>query len=885
MTTGPEHTRLPALVLWLLNRFCSSEHYEEFRGDLEEIHELRLQSGSGSGARLLIGLDAISMLRVRFRRQRESPHTLFPIGMFRNYLLVALRSLKRHVAFASINIIGLSVSMAVCLILILFIRQNATQDEFHENADRLVRVYSDFKASFNRDNALYGTSPAALSELMAQEIPGVVASANIRDGFRGTLEYEGVGLPLNGIYATPSFFDLFSFKLKSGDPATALISPGSLILTPTEVQKFFGEEDPMGKVMSISGGREYTVTGVLDRDDYDTIIPLSAIASYSTLQAEENTQDMLETWFQSIYRSYTFVHLSENASIDDIQERVRALIPVYFAEQNDNKLHDLIVQPMSDISLGKAMGNEIGVSIPGAAAWFLASLALMVLLTACFNYVGLTVSRSLKRSREVGVRKVFGASRSHITTQFIFETIVVSSLSVLLAVFLMQWLEPAFNSMSFVSQTGITLSIDYFKDGGLYLVLVMFVLSVALIAGFYPALFLSRFQPADAVKGVSDMSGRGGSRLRKSLVVIQFSVSLIFLIVTVSMVRQAKHMESADYGFAQKNIVNVRMFDVPFTRFKDQVSRSANIEMVSGISIIPAMGSRSDLWFSMPGMTEEEATKGYQFSVDENFVENLELVLLAGTNLTPAMEFDTARKALVNETALRVLGLGGPAESVGETFIAGDSTRVEIAGVIKDFRSDALTNAIPANMFAYRADRLAWANVKIVPGRLDEGIEDIRAAWTAMGHSRNVNLAVFETQLKESFTMLMVQDMYRLIGFIAMLAVLIACLGLLGIASFNVERRTKEISIRKVLGADVQSVVKLLSREFIILIGISTLVSVPIAWFIANAWLQEFEYRIDLGVGTIAFGLLAVLVIAFSAIGSQTIKAALANPVDNLHDD
>ena len=885
MNSVQDHSNLPSFLLWLLSVFCSEEYYEEFRGDLEEIHDLRTRDRTGPGANFLIWIDTFSMLRIRFRRSRSTSLIFFPIGMFRNYLMVALRSLKRHAAFASINIFGLSVSMAVCLVLILFIRQNGTQDEFHEHADSIVRVYSDFKSASNRDNNLYGTSPATLASIMEQEIPGIEATTKVRSGLRGTLVYDGTGLPLDGLYAEPSFFDLFSFELKSGDPATALINPGSLVLTPSQVLKFFGDEDPMGKVMNVSGGREFTITGVLASDDYHTILPLSAIASYSTLEADEDTQIMLDTWTRSIYRSFTFALLSENASVDDIQSRVRELIPVHFAEQDNNKLHDLIVQPLTSINLGVPMGNEIGVALPAIAAWFLASLALMVLLTACFNYVGLTVSRSLKRSREVGVRKVFGASRAHISTQFVFETLVVSVVSVVLAVALLQWLEPAFNSMSFVSMTGIYLSIDYLQDGGLYLVLVVFAVFVALIAGFYPAMFLSRFQPADAVKGVTDSSGRGGSRLRKSLVVIQFSISLIFLIVTVSMMRQANHMQTADYGFAQKNIVNVRMFDVPYARFRDRVSMSSNIEMVSGISIIPAMGSRSDVWLSTPGMTDDEAIKGYQFSVDENFVENLELELLAGTNLTPEMEFDVARKALVNETTLRVLGLGAPMDAVGSTFIAGDSTVVEIAGVLKDFRADALTEKISANVFAYRAENFAWANVRVVPGRLEEAQEDIREAWSAMGHSRNVDQAVFETQLKNSFANLGVQDMYRLIGFIAMLAVLISCLGLLGIASFNVERRTREISIRKVLGADVRTVVGLLSKEFLILIGLATLVSVPVAWYLASSWLQMFEYRISLGPGTIAIGLFAVLSIAFTAIGSQTIRAALANPVDNLHDD
>ncbi|MFT5517338.1 MAG: putative ABC transport system permease protein, partial [Rhodothermales bacterium] len=562
-----------------------------------------------------------------------------------------------------------------------------------------------------------------------------------------------------------------------------------------------------------------------------------------------------------------------------------ALIPVHFAARDDNRLVNLVVQRVPDMSLGVSMGNELGAMLPGAAAWFLGALALMILLTACFNYVGLTVSRAMKRSREVGVRKVFGAARSHITVQFIIEAVAISSLSVLVAVGLLRWMVPSFNSMSFVSQTGMTLLVDYGSDLGLYGVILIFTLTVGLIAGLYPALFLSRFQPADAVKGMTDRSGKGGSALRKSLVVIQFSLSLIFVIVTLTMSRQANFMQQADYGFAQSNIINVRLFDVPFERFRDGLASSSSVERVSGISNIPALGSRSDRWVSNAGMAIEDRVKAYQYAIDENLVETLELDLIAGTNLTPEMDFTTSRRVLVNEKLLQRLNLGAAADAVGESFIMGDSTVLSIAGVLRDFNTDPLTSAISPNLFVYDTASISWANVRLVPGRLEDGVEDIKAAWTAMGHPRQVDYAVFEAQLKDNFVNLLVRDMYRLIGFIAMLTVIIACLGLLGIASFNVERRTREISIRKVLGAEVSGLVRMLSREFLILIGIAAVVSIPIAWVASTFFLQAFEYRVNMGVGTVALGLFAILAVTLSIIGSQTVKAALSNPVDNLHEN
>ena len=876
------HTPIPRLLIWLVERFCHEAVVEEFRGDLEELHDIRAERPL---AGLRIWFDGLSLLRFHFRRRRRRSSFFLSPSMLRNYFLVAIRSLKRHAAFASINIVGLSFSMAVALILILFIRQADHRDEFHENSDRIVRVYSDFKASFNRSNALYGTSPASLAGLMESDVPGVERVARVRDGFRGTLQYGDTGLPLRGLYADPGFFELFSFNLARGDEATALSEPGSIVLTPAEAEKFFGSADPMGQTMSVIGDREYTVTGLLDRDDYPTIFPLTAIASYASLESDPESADVLGVWHASIYRSYTFALLAEGTKLDDVQRRVRDLMPTHFGPFENNQLHDLIVQPLEDISLGVLVGNELGANLPGAAAWFLLSLAGIILFTACFNYVGLTVSRSLKRSREVGVRKVFGAVRSHISSQFLFETVVVSTLSVFLALLLLQWMVPAFNSLSFVSQTGIDLNIDWAGDLGLYGVFALFTLAVAMIAGFYPALFLSRFSPAVAVKGLAGISGGSGSRLRKGLVVVQFAISLIFLVISVVMVRQASYMQEGDYGFDTNHVVNVQMFDVPYDRFRERAVQSANVEAVSGISIIPATGSRSDVWVSVPGAADDDNVKGYQFAIDSHLIENLDLTLLAGANVSDTTPFSDSREVLVNETLTSRLNLGSHVEAVGSTFILGDTTRVRIAGILQDFHADDLSNEMAPYIFFYQPEMLRWANVRLVAGRLEEGMEDIRAAWSAMGHPRSVDMAEFETQLEQNFINLMTRDMYRLIGFIALLAVTIACLGLLGIASFNVESRTRDISIRKVLGADVRTLVMLLSREFLILIGLATLISMPLAWILANSWLQSFAYRIPLGPGTLGLALVILLAIAATAIGSQTMKAALANPIDNLHEE
>jgi len=803
--------------------------------------------------------------------------------MIRNYFLTSIRALRRHAGFTIINLVGLSISMAVGLLMILFIREQATQDGFHEKSDRIFHVYSDFKSSGNANKDLYGSSPGNLSELIATEIPGVEAAIKLYNNFRGTVSYQGTGLPIRGFYADPSFFEVLSFGLSAGDVSTALSAPNSVVLSPGTAVKFFGDTDPLGEVLTLEGQGEFTVTGILERDNYPTHFPLTAIASYSTLKSDPATIEMLDNWTRSIYRAHTYILLEPGARPSDVQKGIDALIEPYFGAREGNVLHALTMRPLTSINLGAMMGNQLGTALPAGVAYFLLGLAFIILLTACFNYVGLTVSRALKRAREVGVRKLFGARRYQVFLQFLVEALIVSTVSMLGAIVLLAWLVPAFNGMMFVVQTGTSLTVDFAADPGLYGILALFTVIIAIAAGVYPAFYLSKFKPARAVKGSGDLSGAGGSRMRKSLVVVQFSLSIIFIVITTTMFRQASFMVNADYGFEQKNIVNVQLFSVPFENFRNELSKSSNIEMVSGTNPLPAMGSRSDRWLRTPGM--DDPIKGYAYSIDENFVGNLGLTILAGRNVSPDIASDRDRTVLVNEQFLARLDLGSPQEAIGGVFIVGDSTEMQIAGVLKNYQADVISIDTTPNFLRYNPDGLSWANVRIVPGRNAEAEEDIRAAWTKMGHARAIEFEEFESQLANNFMNLLVKDVLNLVGFIAILALIIASLGLLGIATFNVERRTKEISIRKVLGASVADVIRLLTREFILLMTISLVISVPLAWLISNLWLQEFANRIDLGVGIFVFGVGSIMTIALLIISSQTMRAALENPVDNLHID
>ncbi len=799
--------------------------------------------------------------------------------MLATYLLVAFRTIRRYVIYSTINVLGLSASMAMGLLMILFIRDQASRDHFHEHADRTYRIYSDFKSAVNRDKGLYATSPANLAGLISESVPGVEEATRMRKSLRGTIVYKGTGIPLNGFYADEHFLSMFSFGLQSGDPKTALARPNSVVLTPAVAAQFFGDANPVGEVLAVEGGQAFTVTGLFEESDYPSHIPLSVVASYASIEGDS----LLSDWTRSIYRSYTYIRLRDDADPEGVQNAISSLLPIHFAERDNNRLHALNLQPIGDINFGLLLGNEIGTVLPRPIILFLAALALMVLLTACFNYVGLTVSRALTRAREVGLRKMSGASRSQVFTQFLIESLVISLVAVVCAGIGLVWLIPGFNALTFVSFSGTALSINYLHDPGLYLVLAVFTLSIALIAGLYPALYLSRFSPAIAVKGRADNTGKGGSRIRKALVIVQFSLSIIFIVFTSVMIRQSNHMIDADYGFTRENIINVRLFGVPYENFRADLSQSPNVEMISGTSPLPASGSRQDRWIKTAGM--DQPIKGYAYFIDENFTDNLDIGLLAGTNLGPDFTGESGEAVLVNRTLLQQLDLGTPIEAIGKSFVVNETAEVRIAGVLADYRADVLTQDTSPIFLEYDPENIGWANVRAVPGRIDEAMNDIRRAWTNMGTVTALKAELFDSQIDNSFVNQGLRDGLKIVGFTGILALIIACLGLLGIASFNVERRTREISIRKVLGATAPAVVALLSREFVVLTAVASLIGLPLAWIASRSWLDLFAYRINLGLGTLVFGIGVILSLVLVVTGSQSVRAALQNPVDNLHDD
>ncbi len=796
--------------------------------------------------------------------------------MFRNYLLVAFRTLRRQRLFSVINILGLAVSAAACLVLILFLVDRARLDTFHDGSDRLYRVTSTYKSRFNADAHDYATSPAALADIAQREVPGVEASASLVRALRGEVERADERLPISGYLTGPEFFDLFDFQLAAGDRASALVEPFSLVVTPGEALRLTGSTNALGREV-ILDGNAWTITGVLERDAWPSHIPLSVMGSGSTLSALSLPVNINE-WFNSIYVSYTYVRLERGARPDEVEQAVNAVRALHFPDVGEDRLDFLTLQPVVGIDLGADLDNQLGSILGRDQARLLAILALIVLLASCFNYAGLTVARALGRAREIGVRKVFGADRRRLKIQFFVETAVITGLAVLLALVLLAWMVPAFNALQFVQALDTEVAVDW-TNPRLYLVLVAFIGLVSVIAGVYPAAHMASFEPRRALMGRAGLSAAGGLWLRRSLVGLQFGVSTIFVLVGSVIYAQSEHLRAAEYGFSHDDVIAVPISGVPWERYADSARRLPGVDGWAGTRILPATGSRSDVFISSDAEPEER--RGYWHAVTGSFFETLEVPLVAGRFLDDARQADTSGVAVVNEALVTQLGLGSAEEAIGKQFTLQD-TETEIVGVVADVHLDVMVMDVFPMAYQLDVEALRWALIRTAPGAADRVLAGLEAAWAEFGTGRPFAHELLSDRIADNFVNRDIQDLLRVVGLITVLALVIAVLGVVGVAAQNAERRMREVSIRRVLGAETRDVVALLGWEFLVLGVAALLVAVPVSTWLALTFLSDYSSRVALGAGVFAPGLIVLVALTGGIVILFGMAAARRQPAVHL---
>lgn len=861
----------PRLTAWLLERALGPEH-AALVGDLTEeyIDHVaaygRLRAGWMYRSQVLTTLPLLA-----------AQSLIWNSAMLKNYLTIALRNLRKHKGFTSINVFGLAVSMAIALLVILFAKELYTYDRFHPDLDRLYRVTSTVTYPYGTWDM--ATSPGPLAEVLETDYPMVEETVRL-SSFGGLARYDEAAFSLQGLYADPTFFTLFGFELLAGDPETALDQPYAMVLTERTAAKFFGDADPLGQVITRDNIGDFTVTGVIASTQQNTHIKFEALLSMATLEArqQEGRDVQLDNWeVASSY--YTYLRLREDTDPEDLVASFPDLMARVYPETAENPTPPALdVQAVAGITTGyDSYSNEISELGNMLQVTILSIMALVVMLIAGFNYVSLATARSLKRAKEIGVRKVAGAHRSQIMRQFLGESILVSLLALVVAVGLLYWLVPAFNSLQLMREIDMQLTFDVTKDGGVYMAFITFAVLVGLSAGLYPAAHLSSFLPVHVLKSASHVRGLSSLTLRKVLVVSQFTLSLILIVITLVIYQQFTLITRADYGLDQEHILQVRLQGVSGEAFEAELERKAPVANVILASNMPIAGGNSSTNIQTEAMAEPTLIQYY--AIDTEFLEELHLGVLAGRNFSEAFATDE-KGLLLTQAALSALGLGEPHEAIGQVVTFQSQADYTVVGVVDDFYALGYEMGYRPVALTFNPERYYYAIVRLHAGQVEAGLEALEATWATFAPGVTMRYEFFDQRLEEDFVI--IRDVIGMTTTVALIAILVACLGLLGMASYSAESRLREVGIRKVLGADVRQIVFLLSSEFIKLLVIAIAVGTPLAWIAGTLFLQQFANRVDLGVWMFALAISAMLLLSLTTIGSQTIRASHANPVDTL---
>ncbi|MFC2124607.1 ABC transporter permease [Bacteroidota bacterium] len=874
--------RLPGFFLGLLRWYCNSDKLEEIEGDLEELYFINTEKLGVRKARIHFAWNVIRCCKpYAWKRKIELSTYYFNFIMILNYLKIAHRNLLKHKTFSLINIFGLSFSMSVCLLIITIINDQLSRDNFHENGDRIYRVITDVQEKEHDGIFLYASTAMPVAGALKNDYTGIEEVVRITKSLNGDGKAGEKIIPVYGLFADQSFLEVFSFKLKDGDPETALKDPFSVILSEETAQIFFGDNNPVGETIEIGDKGVYTITGIVDDPPGKSHIKYELIGSVSTLSILEKDNiiknKVVGEWGNP-YASYVYVLLEEGVDPELINNNLLE-ISNHHADVAERFISKFQLQKLSSITPSPVMNNMFSQSLPMEVIVFLGFLTVIVMLSACFNYTNLSISRALTRAKEVGIRKVTGAMRWQIITQFLSESVLFSTISLALALFIHKYLLGVFNQMSVAREV----SLHFEENTNTYLWFIAFSMLVGIIAGLIPAIFLSSFKPIIVLKKMSGIKLFSKLTLRKSLVVLQFTVSLFFIITAIIITKQSGLLVNSEYGFTKENIVNIKLQDADADQFLNEITKRIDVIQASACSHIPATGSS---WGErMRREAEDEKIRVDFFYVDQNYIDNLDLHLVAGSNFPENASRGNEQFMILNEKAVEDLKFSNPHEAIGEEVLLGDNdtTLIQVIGVVRNYNFRILLMDISPMALRYSPGSFQYANVKIKSNDIESTIAGLENEWRKFDQVHVFDYQFFDEQLEE--TLGFVKDLKGIIGITAILAIIIASLGLLGMAIYNTESRVKEIGIRKVMGADISSIIILLSKGFVLLIGISIILATPLAYFVNSLWLREIATRITIGPGILTAGITILLGLGILTIGSQSVRAAFANPAASLKDE
>jgi putative ABC transport system permease protein len=833
-----------------------------------------------------------NLLIIRSRQNREVIIKKLN-SMFRNYIKIAFRNLWKDKVYALLNIVGLALSMAVCLMIFLNVDIETSYDRFHEDADQLYRVTT---VNYKNGVATYHDAMSfnAVGPRLTEDLPEVTGFARTLKQFQGVTFRVGreVYTERGAMLADPSFLDLFHYPLVAGDKGSVLGQPYTMVLTRSAARQYFGEEAPVGKTIEVPGGRFqglWEVTGVIDDVPANTHLKFDVLLSYNTLWS------IGEELNWNNFNNYTFVKLREDADVAALNDRMPALAKQYGGENFPLAFY---LQPVVDIHLHSNLAYEAEVNGSGRTVYFLSLIGIFILIIAWINYINLSTARAVNRAKEVGIRKTVGAGRGTLIRQFMTEAALVNLIACLLAVLVVQQALPWFNR-SFDQ----ALTIPTFPDDrsllNFWLLLGLFFLFGTFASGLYPAFVLSGYRPVNVLKGKLRDSLQGLA-LRKGLVVSQFAISTALIIGVFVVQRQLRFMTNQEMGMDLEQVMAIKNPNVNsedeaeherFQTFKREAERLPGVELVSKSTTVPA-GAPSDIGSASGGIwregqiTEERLTY-YVANVDYDFFDAYGIQFLAGRGFSREMRTDTGRVMVLNESALQQLGFDDAEQAVGSNLVMTQpegQVKYRILGVIRNFSRQSLKNAIePTIYFNISEGPALYYSIELDAQNLSSTIVQLEALWERSFSDRSFDYFFADEQFNALYQA--DRQFSRLFHLFALLAIGIACMGVYGLSAFTLYQRTKEIGIRKVLGASVSNILMLFLKDFFRLVILGFLIATPLIYLVMDNWLEGYAFRIDIPWWVFPVGMIATLLIVLGTISVQTFRAATANPVEALRDE
>ncbi|MBK5279372.1 MAG: ABC transporter permease [Bacteroidia bacterium] len=803
--------------------------------------------------------------------------------MFKNYVKTAVRSLLRHRFFSAINIFGLSVAMALSMVIIMLVADQMNYDRYNSKRDRIYRVNSTPIGSNGERRNETATTTLPLKQELLENHTGVEKAVRIMRGF-GNLWIEigqNVNIPVAGYFADPEILEMFEYELEYGNPETALVEPYSVVLTKKSAKKLFRQENPLGELFKVGEEGPYKVTGVLKENTNKSHIVFDALASLSTvrsLEAQGSRGKNLDNWY-NYTAGWVYVLLEKAKTPDDLQQSLNGIAKKQFTvlpKPESQQKVSYSLQSLMNITPGAFINNPIGPFLPWIFVYFFIALAALVMLTSCFNFTNLSIARSLTRAREIGVRKVTGAMRWQIFMQFLSESIIVALLALAGAFVLLIALKPLLLELSFARLLMWDLEINY----KVFIAFVVFAVFVGILAGFFPAVILSGFQPIKVLKGLSSMRLLSGMRLRKTLLTLQFSFSLVFILSVIVVFNQLQFFLRADHGFNMDRKIVIGLSSTSATALKTELLKYSNIESVAGASHVLASGESKEGSYKRTLEDKDWISLDY-YATDEDYLENLGIPMLAGKYYSAVETTSNESFIVLNEQAVKAFHFESNGEAIGqEIIIQQDSSKKKIIGVVKDYNHSMLMEKMEPLALTYNPKEIELLQVKY-SGTYDDAGKSIEMAWAKVNPSLKVDYKDFYAEVHKIYDILF-GDLVSILSVISFLAIVISCLGLLGMATYAIETRIREISIRKVLGASQGSLIYLLSSGFTSLLLLSILLAVPTAYWLNNLWLEKLAYHVSVDIGTVSIGILILIVFGVVTIGSQAWRALFINPVENL---